>query len=220
MLYLFGIIGLVILVICAIIFFKFFSKRNAFVYTVTTLIVLFLAFSALVYLDTVSLTSNWNSDTKLILLQSDDEIAAGFFTRYSNEPNYVSKEDLKKLNWYLSAGDYKRMNTDFDKMLIFKENAFESIKIISYRNYTLHSDYVFELIKTDGDSGSVQGMVEEVENKERLNSLLFSLMLNKAIKDNPRTFILEEHQKDNLIISQNRWFVAVLGCDFGFFVLK
>lgn len=116
-------------------------------------------------MDAVDFKRNFDSQEKLFLMERNGEIATGAYLieLESDKINALSDEEIEKINNYYKNEEYGKIIGSYYKILIFKEEAFDSVEIVEAEDINLSKEFIFEIL--DSDNAMDVFLDEIVESK-------------------------------------------------------
>jgi len=204
-----SIITIIIFIVAAIIIFKIVKTIVK-----TILIVLILGFlltaifGFFTYKDSVELKDNLEDQPKLMLLQDDEKIVAGFVaTDFEEEAEFLTISQVAEYQNSFKKQDYKKMLNNNQKMFIINLKAFDLVDEELYFNGKKTSkSFLYSVLKSNdpinlyrietGINPELNGISDPVEFKARVFAVLFS----EAIEEKGTFFIFREYKKKNIIV--------------------
>ncbi len=221
-----SIITIIIFIVVAIIIFKIVKTIIK-----TILIVLILSFLVtaifgfFTYKDAVELKDNLETKPKLMLLQDNEKIAAGFIitdfevqdnekiaagfiiTDFEEEAEFLTINQIVKYQNSFKKQDYKKMLGDNYKMFIIEIKAFDfDDEELDFIGKKISKNILYSVLKSNDPIAlyksktnvdpSLYGISDPVEFKSRVFALLFS----EAIEKRGQFFIFSEYKKKNIIV--------------------
>ncbi len=204
-----SIITIIIFIVVAIIIFKIVKTILK-----TILIVLILSFLVtaifgfFTYQDAVELKDNLETKPKLMLLQDNEKIAAGFIiTDFEEEAEFLTINQIVKYQNSFKKQDYKKMLGDNYKMFIIEIKAFDfDDEELDFIGKKISKNILYSVLKSNDPIAlyksktnvdpSLYGISDPVEFKSRVFALLFS----EAIEKRGQFFIFSEYKKKNIIV--------------------
>ena len=204
-----SIITIIIFIVVAIIIFKIVKTILKTILIVLILSFLLTAiFGFFTYQDAVELKDNLETKPKLMLLQDNEKIAAGFvITDFEEEAEFLTISQITEYQNSFKKQDYKKMLGNNYKMFIFNLKAFEIVdeeldfngKEVSKNSLysMLKSNDPFSLYKSEtGMDPAIYGISDPVEFKANIFGILFS----EAIDKRGTFFIFSEYKKKNIMV--------------------
>ena len=204
-----SIITIIILIVIAIIIFRIVKTILKAVLTVLVLGFLLTAFFGfLTYKDAVWLKDNLEGQPKLMLLQDNKKIVAGFVaTDFGEEAELLTISQVAEHQNSFKKQDYKKMLNNNQRMFIIDINAFDSVdEKVNFNGKDLSKKFLYSVLKSDnpinlykietGTDPALNGISDPVEFKSDVFAALFS----KAIEKKGTLFIFNEYKKKNIIV--------------------
>lgn len=204
-----SIITIIIFIVVAIIIFKIVKTILK-----TILIVLILGFlltaifGFFTYQDAVELKDSLETKPKLMLLQDNEKIAAGFVTtEFEKEAEFLTISQITEHQNNFKKQDYQKMLGNNYKMFIFDLKAFDIVdKELDFNGKKVSKNSLYSMLKSNdpfslyksetGINPAIYGISDPVEFKANIFGILFS----EAIDKRGTFFIFNEYKKKNIII--------------------
>ena len=204
-----SIITIIIFIVATIIIFKIVKTILKTILIVLILSFLLTAiFGFFTYQDAVELKDNLETKPKLMLLQDNEKIVAGFVTTdFEEEPEFLTISQITEYQNSFKKQDYKKMLGNNYKMFIINLKAFDIIdeqldfngkKTSKNSLYSmLKSNDPFSLYKSEtGIDPALMGISDPVEFKANIFGILFS----EEIEKKGQFFIFSEYKEKNIIV--------------------
>ncbi|MBA3064243.1 hypothetical protein FP803_02285 [Candidatus Woesearchaeota archaeon] len=204
-----SIITIIIFIVAAIIIFKIVKTILK-----TILIVLILGFlltaifGFFTYKDAVELKDNLESKPKLMLLQDNEKIVAGFVaTDFEEEAEFLRISQVAEYQNSFKKQDYKKMLGNNQKMFIIDLKAFDLVdEKVNFNGKELSKNFLYSVLKSNdpislykGETGidpALNGISDPVEFK----AVVFAVLFSEAIEKKGTLFIFNEYKKKNIIV--------------------
>ena len=203
-----SIITIIILIVIAIIIFRIVKTILKAVLTVLVLGFLLTAFFGfLTYKDAVWLKDNLEGQPKLMLLQDNKKIVAGFVaTDFGEEAELLTISQVAEHQNSFKKQDYKKMLGTNQEMFIIDRKAFGLVdEKVNFNGKELSKNFLYSVLKSNdpinlyrGETGinpALNGISDSVEFKSQVFAVLFS----EAIEKKGTLFIFSEYKKKNII---------------------
>ena len=204
-----SIITIIIFIVAAIIIFKIVKTVLKTILIVLILGLLLTAiFGFFTYQDTVELKDNLETESKLMLLQDNEKIAAGFIAaEFEEEAEFLTISQIAEYQNNFKKEDYKKMLGNNYKVFIIELNAFDFddeeldfigkkvSKNILYSVLKSNDPITLYKSKTNADP-ALYGISDPIEFK----SQVFAVLFNEAIDKRGTFFIFNEYKKKNIIV--------------------
>ena len=204
-----SIITIIIFIVAAIIIFKIVKTILKTILIVLILSFLLTAiFGFFSYKDAVELKDNLETESKLMLLQDNEKIAAGFVTAdFEEAAEFLTISQIVKYQNSFKKQDYKKMLGNNYKMFIIDLKAFDIIdEQLDFNGKKVSKSFLYSMLKSNdpfslyksetGMDPALMGINDPVEFKANIFAFLFS----EAIEKEGQFFIFSEYKKKNIII--------------------
>ncbi|MBU3941628.1 MAG: hypothetical protein KKF74_01815 [Nanoarchaeota archaeon] len=203
------IITIIIFVVVSIVILKIVTKLIKAVLMI--LIIAFLItsiFGFFTYKDAVELKDNLESKPKLMLLQDNEKIVAGFVaTDFEEEAEFLRISQVAEYQNSFKKQDYKKMLGNNQKMFIIDLKAFDLVdEKVNFNGKELSKNFLYSVLKSNdpislyksetGMDPALNGISDPVEFKSQVFAALFS----EAIEKKGTFFIFSEYKEKNIII--------------------
>lgn len=203
------IITIIIFVVVSIVILKIVTKLIKAILMI--LIIAFLItsiFGFFTYQDAVELKDNLETKPKLMLLQDNEKIIAGFVTAdFEKEPEFLTISQITEYQNNFKKDDYKKMLGDNYKMFIIDLKAFDIVdEQVNFNGKKASKNSLYSMLKSNdpfslyksetGIDPALMGISDPVEFKANIFGILFS----EAIDKRGTLFIFNEYKKKNVII--------------------
>ena len=204
-----SIITIIIFIVAVIIIFKIVKTILK-----TILIILILSFLVtaifgfFTYQDAVELKDNLETKPKLMLLQDNEKIIAGFVTAdFEKEPEFLTISQTAEYQNSFKKQDYKKMLGNNYKMFIIDLKAFDIVdEQVNFNGKKASKNSLYSMLKSNdpfslyksetGIDPALMGISDPVEFKANIFGILFS----EAIDKRGTFFIFNEYKKKNIIV--------------------
>jgi len=165
-------------------------------------------FGFFTYQDAVELKNNLETKPKLMLLQDNEKIVAGFVTTdFEEEAEFLTISQITKYQNSFKKQDYKKMLGDNYKMFIIEIKAFDfDDEELDFIGKKVSKNLLYSVLKSNDPIGlyksetgmdpAIYGIRDHVEFKSRVFALLFS----EAIEKRGQFFISNEYKEENIIV--------------------
>ncbi|MBU4283840.1 MAG: hypothetical protein KJ968_01925 [Nanoarchaeota archaeon] len=203
------IITIIIFVVVSIVILKIVTKLIKAVLMI--LIIAFLItsiFGFFTYQDAVELKDNLETKPKLMLLQDNEKIVAGFVTTdFEEEPEFLTISQITEYQNSFKKQDYKKMLGNNYKMFIIKIKAFDfDDEELDFIGKKVSKNLLYSVLKSNdpislykGETGidpALNGISDPVEFK----AVVFAVLFSEAIEKKGTLFIFNEYKKKNIIV--------------------
>ncbi len=187
--------------------------------------VLMLVFAFFVYLDANQLRQEFPVSPKLFLYSADNELSVdkGIITGIQGvfngtAPRFLNEDEINLYRSFYKSNDYESMLKGNFKIFIVQRKAFDGLTgDITFFGKEVSKDFLLDTIQSDesfditighiaeGRSESVKQLAseklkEEIGGEAEVDSLIFSLVLQKALEQEGQSFIVNQYKKGNLEI--------------------
>ncbi len=204
-----SIITIIIFIVAVIIIFKIVKTILKTIFVI--LIIGFLVtamFGFFTYKDSVKLNEGLESQSKLMLLQDNEKIIAGFVAIDSEEEaEFLTISKVAEYQNSFKKQEYKKMLGNNYKMLIIDLKAFDLVdEKVSFNGKELSKNFLYSVLKSNdpislyrsetGINPALNGISDHVEFKSQVFAVLFS----EAIDQSGTFFIFSEYKKQNIIV--------------------
>jgi hypothetical protein len=214
-------IGLLIGVTVIMMLLRIFFKTAYRVITIIWFVIFLggLAFGILIYSDAKEFTQGFAENESLFLLESEDEIIAGFLMTPDQEEHGAINLNESIRQEYKDA-DYEAMQGNFFKLMIFNETCFDDLSDLELGDdFIITKDIVFSIIKSDeslddyadwiiatrGYSSEVKGAIidnlaeEGIESDDHMKGFLFRFVYSAANTEDP-SFLIKKYRDGKVTI--------------------
>ena len=204
-----SIITIIIFIVVAIIIFKIVKTILK-----TILIVLILGFlltaifGFFTYRDAVELKDNLETESKLMLLQDNEKIAAGFVTTdFEKEPEFLTISQITEYQNSFKKQDYKKMLGNNYKMFIIELKAFDfDDEELDFIGKKVSKNILYSILKSNDpitlykSKTNVDPALYGIRDHIKFKSQVFAVLFSEAIEKRGQFFIFSEYKEKNIII--------------------
>ena len=204
-----SIITIIIFIVSAIVIFKIVKTILKTILIILILSFLLIAiFGFFTYQDAVELKDNLETKPKLMLLQDNENIIAGFvITDFKKEAEFLALSQITKYQNSFKKQDYKKMLGNNYKMFIIEIKAFDfDDEEFDFVGKKVSKNLLYSVLKSNNPIGlyksetgmdpAIYGISDPVEFKSQVFALLFS----EAIEKRGQFFIFNEYKEENIIV--------------------
>ena len=204
-----SIITIIIFIVAVIIIFKIVKTILK-----TILIILILSFLVtaifgfFTYKDSVELNDNLENQPKLMLLQDNEKIIAGFVaTDSEEEAEFLTISQVAEYQNNFKKKDYKKMLNNNQKMFIINLKAFDLVdEKVNFNGKELSKNFLYSVLKSNDpislykSETSMDSALNEISDPVEFKSNIFAFLFNEAIEKRGQLFIFSEYKKKNIIV--------------------
>lgn len=204
-----SIITIIIFIVVAIIIFKIVKTIIKTILIVLILSFLLTAiFGFFTYKDAVELKDNLETESKLMLLQDNEKIAAGFVTTdFEEEVEFLTISQITEYQNSFKKQDYKKMLGNNYKMFIIELKAFDfDDEELDFIGKKVSKNLLYSVLKSNDPitlyksktnvDPALYGISDHIEFKSQVFAVLFS----DAIEKRGQFFIFSEYKEKNIIV--------------------
>ena len=204
-----SIITIIIFIVAAIIIFKIVKTILKTILVVFILgLLLTSIFGFFTYKDTVKLKDNLETESKLILLQNNEKIIAGFITAdFEKEPEFLTISQITEYQNSLKKQDYKKMLGDNYKIFIIDMKAFDfNDEELDFVGKNVSKNTLYSVLKSNDpiilykSKTGVDPGLYSINDPVEFKSQAFAVLFSEAIEKQGQFFIFNEYKKKNVII--------------------
>jgi len=204
-----SIITIIIFIVAAIIIFKIVKTILK-----TILIILILSFLVtaifgfFTYQDSVELKDNLETKPKLMLLQDNEKIIAGFVTTdFEKKPEFLAISQITEYQNSFKKDDYKKMLGDNYKMFIIDINAFDfDDEELDFIGKKVSKNILYSVLKSNDpitlykSKTNVDPALYGISDHIEFKSQVFAVLFNEVIEKSGQFFIFSEYKEKNIIV--------------------
>ncbi len=204
-----SIITIIIFIVAVIIIFKIVKTILK-----TILIILILSFLVtaifgfFTYKDSVELNDNLENQPKLMLLQDNEKIIAGFVaTDSEEEAEFLTISQVAEYQNNFKKKDYKKMLNNNQKMFIINLKAFDLVdEKVNFNGKELSKNFLYSVLKSNDpislykSETDMDPALNEISDPVEFKSNIFAFLFNESIEKRGQFFIFSEYKKKNIIV--------------------
>lgn len=204
-----SIITIIIFIVVAIIIFKIVKTILKTILIVLILSFLLTAiFGFFTYQDAVELKDNLETKPKLMLLQDNEKIAAGFVvTDFEEEPEFLTISQITEYQNSFKKQDYKKMLGDNYKMFIIKIKAFDfDDEELNFIGKKVSKNILYSVLKSNDpitlykSKTNVDPALYGIRDHVEFKAMVFAVLFSEAIEKKGTLFIFSEYKKKNITV--------------------
>jgi len=204
-----AIITIIIFIVAAIIIFKIVKTILKTIFIILILSFLLTAiFGFFTYNDAIKLKDNLEIESKLMLLQNNEKIIAGFVTTdFEKEPEFLTITQITEYQNSFKKQDYKKMLGDNYKMFIIDINAFDfDEEELDFVGKEVSKNFLHSVLKSNDpialykSKTGVDPALYSINDPVEFKSQAFAILFSEEIEKEGQFFIFNEYKKKNIII--------------------
>ena len=143
-------IGLIIFIIIAAVLFFVLKKVVKVILILVGLIILVLVVGLFfIYQDARSMQENFDSSPNLFLLEIEENIIAGMQSNPEQDPVYLDSQTISSYNFLYKDNNLNDIKEDNYKLIIFNQEAFDSIQQITIDNHIFTYEFATALLNSN-----------------------------------------------------------------------
>ncbi|MFC1800994.1 hypothetical protein ACFLZB_00830 [Nanoarchaeota archaeon] len=217
------IVGIIFLVVLAILF-KFAKKAFKIVFIASLVLgVVLTILGFFIYQDAMELKDQFPVEEKLVLLEHQDQILAGFQGKLNEGEDIILIDDIQPIQEEYQQEQLEEILGSNYKILIINSQAFENVntvyladkdrpreEIISYlESETALDDFIVNYLQESGvpvteetKAQALQDMKSQqaIETDDEFKAILFGQLLQETMEDQGQLFIIFQLKNNNLEI--------------------
>ena len=204
-----SIITIIIFIVVAIIIFKIVKTILK-----TILIVLILGFlltaifGFFTYQDAVELKDNLETKPKLMLLQDNEKIIAGFVaTDFEEEAEFLTINQITEYQNSFKKQDYKKMLGNNYKMFIIEIKAFDfDDEELDFIGKKVSKNILYSVLKSNDpitlykSKTNVDPALYGISDHVEFKAMVFAVLFSEEIEKKSTLFIFSEYKKKNIMV--------------------
>ncbi len=204
-----SIITIIIFIVAAIIIFKIVKTVLKTILIVLILSFLLTAiFGFFTYQDAVELKDNLETESKLMLLQDNEKIAAGFIVaEFEEKAEFFTISQITEYQNSFKKQDYKKMLGNDYKMFIIELKAFDfDDKELDFIGKKVSKNILYSVLKSNDpitlykSKTNVDPALYGISDHIKFKSQIFAVLFNDAIEKKGQFFIFSEYKEKNIIV--------------------
>jgi len=204
-----AIITIIIFIVAAIIIFKIVKTilKTIFIILIFSLL-LTAIFGFFSYKDIVELKDNLETESKLMLLQDNEKIAAGFVTAdFEEEAEFLTINQITEYQNNFKKQDYKKMLGDNYKMFIFDMKAFDfNDEELDFVGKKVSKNVLYSVLESNDpialykSKTNIDPAAYDIIDPIKFKSQAFAVLLSEEIEKKGQLFIFSEYKKKNIMV--------------------